>query len=35
MDRCKSRGVTLENSITYYDIEEKCMYIKYPYINSI
>lgn len=35
MDKCKERNATPENSITYYDETENCMYIKYPYIACI
>ena len=32
LDVCKSRRVTTENSITYYDETEGYMYIKFPFI---
>lgn len=33
MDICRSRRVTTENSVTYYDETEGCMYIKFPFIR--
>lgn len=34
MDECKRVRATPYNSITFFDEEEMCMYIKYPYIRK-